>query len=320
MPTAVIAFGGNAFVPQGASGSYREQRATIQRMAHVVADVHRRGYRPVIVHGNGPQVGALAIQHEAGAPQVPAQPLFVLDAMTQGQLGHMLAMAVRRVLKPGTPVVVVLTHVVVADDDEAFADPMKPIGPFYELSEARRLARDRGWDVRPEGADTCRRVVASPAPVEIVELDGVRLLTEAGAVVIAGGGGGIPMVRTDDGLHGVDAVIDKDRVACRIALQLDASLLVLVTGVPAVAVDFGTPDERAVEQLTAAQARVHLADGQFPAGSMGPKVASAVEFVAGDGDRLALITSDEHVADGLDGRHGTRIVDGAAPRSQEVAV
>ncbi|CAN5877186.1 carbamate kinase [soil metagenome] len=320
MATAVIAFGGNAFVPEDASGSYPQQAATIQQMAHVVADVHRRGYRVVIVHGNGPQVGALAIQHEAGASEVPAQPLFVLDAMTQGQLGHMLAIAVRNVMEPDTPVSVVLTHVVVDHADAAFDDPTKPIGPFYQPDEARRLARDRGWTVRPVGSDTCRRVVASPAPVEIVELDSVRMLTEAGAVVIAGGGGGIPIVRTNDGLHGVDAVIDKDRVACRIAHQLDATLLVLVTGVPAVAVDFGTPDERTIDQMTLAQARTHLADGQFPAGSMGPKVSSAVDFVSGDGNRLALITSDAHVVDGLDGRHGTRISDVAAPHSEEIAV
>lgn len=323
MATAVIAFGGNAFVPEGASGGYPQQAATIRRMAHVVADIHRRGYRVVIVHGNGPQVGALAIQHEAGVSEVPAQPLFVLDAMTQGQLGHMLAMAVGNVLQGSVPVSAVLTHVVVDDADAAFDDPTKPIGPFYEPDQARQLARDRGWTVRRVDSDTCRRVVASPEPVEIVEIDSVRLLTESGAVVIAGGGGGIPMVRTVDGLHGVEAVVDKDRVARHLALQLDATLLVLVTGVPAVAVNFGTPDEHAVEQMTAAQARVHLDDGQFPAGSMGPKVSSAVEFVASGGDRLALITSDEHVADGLDGRHGTRIVDPAVPLGlpgQEIAV
>lgn len=319
MPTAVIAFGGNAFVPEGASGRYEEQAATIQRMAHVVADVHERGYRVAIVHGNGPQVGALAIQHEEGAVQVPPQPLFVLDAMTQGQLGHMLAIAVRNVMAPRTPVATIVTHVVVARGDAAFANPTKPIGPFYEPDHARRLARDRGWTVGPDGDRMCRRVVASPAPLEIVEIDSVRALTAAGTVVIAAGGGGIPMVRADDGLHGVEAVIDKDRAACHLALQLDATLLVLVTGVPAVTVDFGTRHEHAIDQMSVAQARRHLTDGQFPAGSMGPKVESAVEFVAGT-DRLALITSHRHVADALDGRHGTRIVDRPALRRQEIAV
>lgn len=319
MPTAVIAFGGNAFVPEGASGSYDEQAATIQRMAHVVADVHQRGYRIVVVHGNGPQVGALAIQQEEAAALVPEQPLFVLDAMTQGQLGHMLAIAVRNVLAAPTPVSVVLTHVVVASDDVEFTDPTKPIGPFYEADHALRMARDRGWTVRRAGDGMCRRVVASPAPVEVIEIDSVRTLSEAGAVVIAGGGGGIPIVRSDDGLHGVEAVIDKDRVAGQLALQLGATVLVLVTGVPAVAVDFGTADERAVEQMTVAQARAHLADGQFPPGSMGPKIESAVEFVAG-GDHLAVITCDRHVPDALDGRHGTRIVNDAVQRASEIAV
>lgn len=319
MPTAVIAFGGNAFVPEGASGAHEQQASTIQQMAHVVADVHRRGYRIVVVHGNGPQVGALAIQQEEAAGLVPQQPLFVLDAMTEGQLGHMLALAVHNVLDDMTPVSAVLTHVVVSDDDDEFTHPTKPIGPFYGPDEAARLARERGWIVGPVSERASRRVVASPMPVEVLEIHSVRMLADAGVVVIAGGGGGIPILRTDDGLRGIDAVIDKDRVAGLVATSLGAELLMLVTGVPAVAVDYGTPDERAIDEMTVTRARAHLADGQFPPGSMGPKVESATEFIA-RGGQLALITSDHHVTDALDGRHGTRIVADTAQRSQEIAV
>lgn len=319
MPTAVIAFGGNAFVPEGASGAYDEQVAMVGQMAHVVAEVRGRGHRIVLVHGNGPQVGALAIQQEEGAALVAPQPLFVLDAMTQGQLGHMLAMAVRKVLDDATRVAALVTHVLVSGDDHEFARPTKPIGPFYHPDEAARLADDRGWTVRPVSDGASRRVVASPAPVEVLEMDSVRALVDAGVVVIAGGGGGVPLLRSDDGLHGVDAVIDKDRVAAHLATGLGAELLVLVTGVPAVAIDYDTPAQRPIDEMTVAQARAHLADGQFPMGSMGPKVESAIEFV-GRGGRLALITSDRHVGDALDGRHGTRVVDDVERGRGEIAV
>lgn len=308
MATAVIAFGGNAFVPEGSSGAHDEQVATIQTMARVVVDLRRRGYQVVVTHGNGPHVGALAIQHEQGADLVPPQPLFVLDAMTQGQLGHLLTMAIRAATDPSISVAALVTHVIVAADDEAFERPTKPIGPFFRPERARQLARDRGWDMREVAAQRCRRVVPSPAPMDVVELDSVNALVHAGIVVVAGGGGGVPVARTEDGqLHGVDAVVDKDRIARVLASALEAAVLVFVTGVPAVAIDFGTDDARDIEQMTAAQAEQWLADGQFPAGSMGPKVESAIEFVEAGGE-LAVITSDRFVVSALEGRHGTRIV------------
>ena len=319
MPTAVIAFGGNAFVPEGASGAYEEQAAAIEGMAHVVTDLYQLGYHVVIVHGNGPQVGALAIQQEEGAGLVPRQPLFVLDAMTQGQLGHLLVVAIRSRLGDAVPVSALVTNVLVRPDDREFAHPTKPIGPFYAPEEARRLARDRGWTVRRVSDRACRRVVASPLPREVLEVDSVRALAAAGVLVVAGGGGGVPVVRDGGRLRGVEAVVDKDRVARLLASALGAELLVLVTGVTAVALDFGTVDERQVDEMTIDEARRHLDDGQFPAGSMGPKIESAMEFVAAGGG-LAVITSDQFVAAALEGRHGTRIVAGPARHTRAAAV
>ena len=317
MPTAVIAFGGNAFAPEDASGAHEEQAATVGRMAHVVTDLHQRGYRVVVTHGNGPQVGALAIQQEECADVVPRQPLFVLDAMTQGQLGHLLTLGIRDLLDEPLPVAALITHVVVLSDDREFDHPTKPIGPFYEPAEAERLARDRGWTVRRVSDRACRRVVASPSPIEVLEVDSVRVLADAGVLVVAGGGGGVPVVRHDGGqMRGVEAVVDKDRVARVLATALGAEVLVLVTGVPGVAVDFGTDRERQIEEMTVEEARAYLDEVQFPAGSMGPKVESAVEFVAAGG-HLAVITSERFVSAALDGRHGTRIV--ALPSRQQQA-
>jgi carbamate kinase len=318
MPTAVIAFGGNAFVPEGASGAYEEQAATIEGMTHVVTDLYQVGYHVVVVHGNGPQVGALAIQHEEAADLVPRQPLFVLDAMTQGQLGHLLTVAIRNRMGHAVPVSAVITNVLVWLDDREFAQPTKPIGPFYAPEEAQRLARDRGWTVRRVSDRACRRVVASPRPREVLEIDSVRALAAAGVLIVAGGGGGIPVVRDGGRLRGVEAVIDKDRVACLLASALGAELLVLVTGVTAVALNFGTLDERQVDEMTVDEARTYLDDGHFPAGSMGPKIESAMEFVAAGGE-LAVITSDQYVTAALEGRHGTRIVAGPARHARAAA-
>jgi carbamate kinase len=209
--------------------------------------------------------------------------------------------------------------VLVRPDDGEFAHPTKPIGPFYAPEEAQRLARDRGWTVRRVSDRACRRVVASPLPREVLEVDSVRALAAAGVLVVAGGGGGVPVVRDGGRLRGVEAVVDKDRVARLLASALGAELLVLVTGVTAVALDFGTVDERQVDQMTIDEARRHLDDGQFPAGSMGPKIESAMEFVAAGGE-LAVITSDQFVAAALEGRHGTRIVAGPARHTRAAAV
>ncbi len=262
------------------------------------------------MHGNGPQVGALAMAQEAVSREVPPQPLFVLGAMTQGQLGYLLAQAIGDALAAaGRPraVAAVMTQVVVSPDDPAFGVPTKPIGPFFSQGRAQRLADARGWQVVEDSGRGWRRVVASPVPIEVVEAAEIGRLLDAGEVVVACGGGGVPVARVGHELVGVDAVIDKDFAAALIGRLVGATSLLLVTGVEQVLIDFGTPSERPVDRMTLAEARGHLADGQFPPGSMGPKIQAAVEFVEASGG-VAIVTSLERIADALAGRAGTHIV------------
>lgn len=307
--TIVLAFGGNAVCPEGCSGAYDEQRANTRRMTAVAARLAARGERVVLTHGNGPQVGQLAIQQENSAAMIAAQPLFSLVAASQGQLGHLVALSLREQLQDGArQVAALVTHVVVDRHDPAFDRPRKPIGPFFDEAEARRFERERGWEIAPMHGGTYRRVVPSPAPRDILEIDVIRSLVESGATVVAAGGGGIPLVEDGDrGLCGVDAVVDKDLAAERLASTLGADVLVIVTDVPAVTLHYGTPAQRPVEEMTVEEASAHLTAGQFPPGSMGPKVTAAAEFVK-NGGGTAVITSTEYVEDAIEGRHATRVV------------
>jgi carbamate kinase len=307
--TVVLAIGGNALAPSGL-GAFSDQEARARTVAGAALAMLDEGVRLLVVHGNGPQVGALAMAQEAVAREVPPQPLFALGAMTQGQLGYLLAQAIGDALAAaGRPraVAAVMTQVVVRADDPAFSRPTKPIGPFFSEGRARRLADARGWDVVEDSGRGWRRVVASPEPVEVVETEEIRRLLEAGEVVVACGGGGVPVVRSGDDLAGIDAVIDKDSAAALIGRLVGATSLLLLTGVDQVRLDYGTPRERPVDVLTLDEARAHIADGQFPAGSMGPKVEAAIQFVEGGG-RDAIITSLDRAADALAGSAGTRIV------------
>jgi carbamate kinase len=305
MRTVVVALGGNVLTREGQAGTNDEQEANARLMARAVARIIDADWRVVITHGNGPQVGNLAIQQEEGAEMVPPQPLFVLGAMTQGQIGQVLGSAVAQA--SGTEVVTVVTHVEVDRDDPAFTDPTKPIGPFFTERQARRLAKERGWVVRQDAGRGFRRVVPSPDPRSILEADAIGTLVEQGFTVIASGGGGIPVVRRGKRWAGVDAVIDKDLSAERLASDIVADTLLLLTGVDRVTVDFGTPDERPLTAVTVDEARELLADGQFPAGSMGPKVTAAIRFVEGGGAR-AIITSPRRAVAALAGTQGTRVV------------
>jgi carbamate kinase len=313
--TAVIALGGNALTRAGQPGTYDEMLANAAVMAAAVNEVIEAGWRVVIVHGNGPQVGNLALQQEA-TTMVPAQPLALLTAMTQGELGSVIACAIDLLRGPGTAAALV-THVTVDPADPAFQSPSKPIGPFFERSEAQQLAASRGWVVKPDSGRGYRRVVASPEPTGVIEIDALRALVSAGHLVIAAGGGGIPVADAatrgaivDAGTCGaiVDAVIDKDRAAGLIARLLGAQALLLVTAVDRVMLDYGTPKQSELGTITAAEAARYLDDGQFPPGSMGPKIESALRFLA-DGGELAVVTSPGLLAATLAGgqRSGTRI-------------
>lgn len=308
--TTVLAFGGNALCPEGCDGTYDEQRSHAREMARVVASVVDAGHRTVVTHGNGPQAGHLAIQQENAADLVAQQPLHSIVAMTQGQIGSIIALALREVLPADVPVVAMATHVMVSRDDPAFGRPTKPIGPFFAQGDADRLGGERGWELAEVEPGKFRRVVASPAPLSVVELPAVERFVAAGAVVVAIGGGGVPVVADPHGtLEPIDAVIDKDLSAERLGSAIGADNLVLLTGVPEVALDYGTADERPVTEMTLATAEQHLADGQFPPGSMGPKVQAAVSFLK-NGARLAVITDAKHAMPALTGEHGTRIVPG----------
>ena len=292
-----MALGGNALVGAGESGTYREQCAHARAMAAPIADLVGSGWKVVVVHGNGPQVGALSIQQDAAEAVVPVQPLFSLVAMTQGEIGSLIALALRERLGPGHPgVVSVGTHAIVHGDDPGFAAPTKPIGPFFDRAEAGRLSAERGWTMVEDSGRGYRRVVPSPEPLGLLELPAIEVLIASGVVVIANGGGGIPVVMTGRGYRGVDAVIDKDLAAERLASQLRADALAIVTEVPAVALDFGTPSQRPLHDVSVDDAERYLAAGQFPAGSMGPKVEAAVRFVRHGGPMAVITTSDRLLA------------------------
>jgi carbamate kinase len=313
---ALIALGGNALIREGEQGTWGEQQANALAAARGVARLARAGHEIVLTHGNGPQVGRLALQHELGGPAAPALPFDVLVAMTQGQVGYLLQQALAAV-DPSLPTVTVLTRARVAADDPALAaPPTKPIGPFYEEEEARRLAAERGWDVGPDANRGWRRLIASPRPAEILECAQIALLASRGVLVIAGGGGGVP-VRGEGGAAGVEAVIDKDRCAAELALQTGADVLMLTTGVARVAFDYGTRWQRDMARLTVSDALRHLEEGDFPAGSMGPKIESAVRF-AGPG-RRAIVTDPGHVAQALTAGAGTWIVPDEEGPSQVAA-
>ena len=303
METIVVAMGGNALARSDEHGTYAEQKANAGQLASVVNSLLRDGYRVLVTHGNGPQVGSLAIQQEEGSQLVPPQPLSVLSAMTQGQIGHLLVTAITNA---GTSLgaVSVITHVVVDAGDAAFEHPTKPVGPFLAEQQARELGAEHAWTVAQASSRGWRRVVPSPEPREIVEAAAIRLLVEAGFVVVACGGGGIPVTRTEHGLEGAEAVIDKDLSAALLASAVGASALMMLTDVDRVMLDFGSATQRAVDVLTVDEAERHLAEGQFPPGSMGPKITAAVRFLRGGG-RIATVTSPEQAAGSLG---GTKIV------------
>jgi carbamate kinase len=310
--TAVVALGGNALVAEDQAGTYDEQRVNAAAMAVPICELLDAGWRVVVVHGNGPQVGNLAIQQELGRAEVPAMPLFSLGAMTEGQLGSLIAIALYRRCGRRQPIAALLSHVIVDIDDPAFDNPTKPIGPFFAEEAAGRLARERRWDVSADAGRGFRRVVASPQPKGFVEIGAIRALLDSGHVVVTGGGGGIPVGRRDGVWDGVDAVIDKDYAAAELALQLEAEALVLITAVAAVQLDFGKPTQRPLTGVGVDEVEKHLAAGQFPPGSMGPKVGAATRFVRHGGE-LAVITNPQLVVrtmssqDGPDQPIGTRI-------------
>lgn len=310
---AVVAIGGNALIHDGQQGTIAEQYDNARETAQHIAALVAAGWGVVVTHGNGPQVGFILLRSELvpdDAP-IPKLSLEMSVADSQGGIGHILGQALLNELAArGLPdrVVCVLTHVVVDARDPAFREPTKPIGPFYSKAQAdERAARD-GWTMVEDAGRGYRRVVASPEPIRIVEEAQIRALVDAGFVVIAVGGGGIAVTESEPGVYrGAEAVIDKDRASALLGASLAIPLLVLSTGVEQVAVHFRQPDERWLDRITAGEARRYLADGEFPRGSMGPKVEAAIRFLERGGQEV-LITSPASLERALAGATGTRIV------------
>jgi carbamate kinase len=302
----VIALGGNALLKRGEPMTVETQRANVRRAATSLAALIGAGHQIVVTHGNGPQVGLLALQAAAG-PKDGVYPLDILGAESEGMIGYLIEQELDNVLPAGAMLATLLTQIRVSPSDPAFLHPTKPIGPVYDEVTARRIEVERGWQIARDG-EKWRRVVASPEPLEILEMKVISMLVERGVTVICAGGGGIPVVtRRDGSFIGIEAVIDKDRASNLLARQLDADMLLLLTDVDAVYLDFGKPEARRIARAGASS----LAGAQFASGSMGPKVEAATMFVAETGHRAAIGRLEDAVAI-LRGEAGTTVEAGTS--------
>ena len=307
----VIAFGGNAAYPPSIKGLASEQMELMAKACEHLVEIVNAGYQIVLTHGNGPVVGNILFRMARTASELPPMPMDVCVSHSQGGIGYMLQQTLSNVLcRHGIKreVAAVITQVEVDPADPAFENPTKPVGRFFSHEDADRLSREQGWCFVEDSGRGWRRVVPSPQPLRIVELASMQALLAADIIPVTVGGGGIPVARDADGsLRGLSAVIDKDLTSAMLAVQLGAETLVMLTGVDRVALDFGKPTQRAVDRMTVAEARRHQADGQFPPGSMGPKIDAALRYL-GAGGREVIITSIDRLHDALEGSAGTRIV------------
>lgn len=307
----VIAFGGNAAYPPSIKGLASEQLELMRRACEHLVEPVAAGYRIVLTHGNGPVVGNILFRMARTASELPPMPMDICVSHSQGGIGYMLQQTLANVLaRHGVKreVAALVTQVEVDPADPAFTHPTKPVGRFFSQEEADKLSSEQGWEFVEDSGRGWRRVVPSPQPLRIVELASMQALLAAGVIPITVGGGGIPVARDAEGcLYGLSAVIDKDLTSAMLAVQLEAQTLVMLTGVDRVAVDFGKPTQRAIDRMTVEEARRHQADGQFPPGSMGPKIDAALRYLQAGGQEV-IITSIERLHDALEGKAGTRIV------------
>lgn len=311
----VVALGGNALEDKGLPPTALSQLHVARQTAEQLARLSAAGYELAIVHGNGPQVGRILLASEHAAEVTPPMPFDVCGAMSQGYIGYHLQQALTGALRKvgrTVPVVTVLTQMVVDRADPAFSQPTKPIGPFYSREQSEELTATRGYTMKEDSGRGWRRVVPSPRPQRIVEIDTIKTLWDS-TITIACGGGGVPVVETPQGLEGVAAVIDKDLAACRLAMEMEADILMILTEVPAVAIRFGRPDQADLGEVTPDYLDELAGRGEFGAGSMLPKVQAAVDFVRSGAGRRAIITSLELGLEGLAGRSGTRIRGAGTP-------
>ena len=308
--TALVAVGGNSLIRAGEKGTIAEQLANTRRTAQAIVGLIRLGYSLVITHGNGPQVGAQLLRSERASDVVYGQTLDVCGAASQGEIGYLLAQSLQNELAAAdmdVPVVSLVTQTVVSANDPAMRHPSKPIGPFYSRPVADEKKRLLGWQIVEDAARGYRRVVPSPEPIEILELAVIRSLVDRGVLVVSTGGGGIPVMRVNGRLQGVEAVIDKDRASALLASQLGVDLFVISTDTQYVFLNYKKPNQTPLTHVTAAQLEQHLRAGHFPPGNMGPKVESVLRFLH-SGGREAVITSYEHLCEAVQGSAGTHIV------------
>ena len=310
--TILIALGGNAILRCSDRGTAKEQFNNIRESCKHILEIIKLGYRVVITHGNGPQVGNLLIQHENAKEIVPPQPLDILVAMTQGQIGYMIQQTLENLMRKeglNIPVITVITQVLVHKNDPNFKNPSKPVGPFYTEEEAKERMRE-GYlikKVTPKGDRVYRRVVPSPDPVTIVEGEAIKKLVESGVVVIASGGGGIPVINEDAELRGIEAVVDKDLAGERLAEIVNADVMLILTDVDKVKLNYGKPNEKDIDVMTVSEAERYLREGHFLPGSMEPKVRACIRFIRAGGKR-AIIAALDKAVEALNGKAGTTII------------
>jgi carbamate kinase len=310
----VAALGGNAILQPGQKGTYEEQLTNVRTTAKDLAKMIMGGkYQVIITHGNGPQVGAILLQNDAGQAmfKVPAMPMDVCGAESQGLIGYMIQQSMLDLFIDGgradIPIATVVTRVIVDKDDPAFKNPSKPVGSFYTEEQAKQMAKEKNWTVINDAGRGWRRVVPSPDPKAVAEKVAIRSMIDARVVPIVSGGGGIPVIEDDGKLKGVEAVIDKDLAGERVAEAIDADVLLILTDVNGAAVNYKKPDEKWLRKISVAEAKKYLAEGQFAKGSMGPKITAAIRFIEYGGKR-AIITSLDKAYDAIDGKAGTEVV------------
>ncbi len=304
----VVALGGNALVQESEKGTIQEQFANTRKSISGIVQCIKKGFDVVITHGNGPQVGNMLLRTELSRDKVPELPLGICVADTEGAIGYMIQQTMVNSLQKeqiNKCVVTILTQVIVDKNDNAFRNPTKPIGSFFSAEEAGKIIKEKGWKMVEDSHRGYRRVVASPMPLEIVERESVKRLLEAGEVVIAAGGGGIPVVVEEDGsLKGIDAVVDKDLASSVLALDIKAEHLMMLTGVENVYLNYGESDQKPLKKITIEEAERYMAEGHFAPGSMGPKIQAAVNFLKGGGESV-LITAIDKVREAISGKTGT---------------
>lgn len=310
MEKIVVALGGNALQASGKPATAEAQLEVVKDTTRYIADLIGEGYKVVIAHGNGPQVGRIVLQNEAANDITPAMPFDVCGAMSQGMIGYHIQQALKNELqKRGNKKAVstIVTQVVVDKEDSAFKNPTKPIGPFYTEEEANLLKKEKGYDIVEDAGRGFRRVVASPIPKRIVEIDTVETLVDSGAVVITVGGGGIPVIEENGELKGVAAVIDKDLASEKLAEDLAADTLLILTAVDKVSLNFGKPNQVDLDDITVEEAKKYIEEGHFASGSMLPKVEAAIKFAESKEGRVAIIASLDNCLEAVKGKQGTRI-------------